>query len=138
VELEPDYARGRSTLGWVYLSTGRPDEGIAELETAVSLAPGDTMLLAQLGEAYGFAGRMEDARAMLARLQALARERYVSPYHLAYIYTGLGDQEMAVDLLEQAYEARAGNIYGVKGSFLFAPLRAHPRFKALLRRMNLG
>ena len=47
------------------------------------------------------------------------------------------ESQKAIDLLEQAYESRAGNIYGVKGSFLFAPLRPHPRFKALLRKMNL-
>jgi hypothetical protein len=29
-------------------------------------------------------------------------------------------------------------VYGVKGSFLFTTLRSHPRFKALLRRMNLA
>ena len=137
VEFEPEYARGRSTLGWVYINTGKTDEGIAELEAAVHLAPGDTMLLAQLGEAYGLAGRMDAARATRDRIEALAKERYVSPYHLAYVYTGLGEHEKAIDLLEQAYERRAGNIYGVKGSFLFVPLRPHPRFKALLRKMNL-
>ena len=29
-------------------------------------------------------------------------------------------------------------MYGVKGSFLFTPLRPHPRFQALLAKMNLG
>jgi hypothetical protein len=43
-----------------------------------------------------------------------------------------------MDLLERAYEERTGNIYGVKGAFLFASLRGHPRFTALLRKMNLA
>ena len=34
--------------------------------------------------------------------------------------------------------AFAGAIYGIKGSFLFALLRLHPRFVALLRRMHLA
>ena len=56
---------------------------------------------------------------------------------MAYVYTGLGEHERALDWLERAYEERAGGVFGLKGSFLFAPLRSHPRFKALLRKMNL-
>jgi hypothetical protein len=32
----------------------------------------------------------------------------------------------------------AGAAYGIKGSFLFAPLRPHSRFQALLRSMQLA
>ena len=75
---------------------------------------------------------------MPRRLEALSRERYVSPYHLAYVHAGLGEDEAAMDRLERAYEERAGGVYGVKGSFLFTSLRDHPRFRTLLRRMNLA
>jgi tetratricopeptide (TPR) repeat protein len=102
------------------------------------MAPEHTMYLAQLGQAYGLMGRTEQARKVLGRLEEMARERFVSPYHMAYVYTGLGEQETAIGWLERAYEERAGMVYGVKGSFLFTSLRGHPRFKALLGRMNLG
>ena len=138
VEFEPEYARGHSTLGWAYLKTGRPDEGLAELEQSVRLGPGNTLYLAQLGEGYGLTGKTEQAREVLRQLQELSRERYVSPYHMAYVYTGLGEREEALDLLERAYQERAGSLYGIKGSFLFPTLRSHPRFEALLRKMNLG
>ncbi len=137
IEFEPDYARGRSTLGWACLLTGSVTEGLAELERSAALSPGDTMYLAQLGQGYAMAGRTDEAHAILRRLDQLAAERYVSPYHLAYIHTGLGDQDRAMDLLERAYEERAGGVYGIKGSFLFTSLRSNPRFGALLRKMNL-
>jgi Flp pilus assembly protein TadD len=111
---------------------------LAELERAAALVPGDTLFLGQLGEAYGLVGRTEDARAILRRLEELAGQRYVSPYHLAYVYTGLGEHERAMDCLERAYRERAGSIYGIKGSFLFKPLRGHLRFTALLKKMNLA
>jgi hypothetical protein len=57
---------------------------------------------------------------------------------MAYVYTGLGEQDAALDALEQAYAERAGAMYGIKGSFLFTALRPHPRFAALLRKMNLA
>ena len=57
---------------------------------------------------------------------------------MAYVHVGLGENERAMDWLERAYEARAGALFGIKGSFLFTSLRSHPRFQALLRKMNLG
>jgi hypothetical protein len=54
------------------------------------------------------------------------------------VYTGLGEHERALDLLEQAYAERSGAINGIGGSFLLAPLRPYPRFKALLAKMNLA
>jgi len=136
--LDPHYARGHATLGWAYLKKGIVAPGLAELETAVSLSPGDTLWLAQLGQAYGIAGNLEKAREVLRQLEELSRQRFVSPYHMAVVYTGLGEQERAIDWLERAYEGRSGPVYSIKGSFLFTALRAHPRFVALLKKMNLS
>jgi hypothetical protein len=54
------------------------------------------------------------------------------------VYTGLGEHERALDLLEQAYAERSGAVNGIGGSFLLASLRPYPRFKALLTKMNLS
>ena len=81
---------------------------------------------------------MERARRILGQLEELAAREFVSPYHFAYVYAGLGEADAAIDWLERAFEQRSGAIYGIKGSFLFKSLRSHPRFKALLRKMNLG
>jgi eukaryotic-like serine/threonine-protein kinase len=138
VEFDPAYDRVRATMGWALIKNGRPEEGLAELEAAVSLAPSNAAWTAQLGQACALTGRTERARELLDRLQAEARERYVSPYHFAYVYTGLGELDTAIDWLERAYHEQSGAIYGVKGSFLFAPLKGHPRFTALLRKINLA
>jgi serine/threonine protein kinase/tetratricopeptide (TPR) repeat protein len=138
VAFDRDDARGHSTLGWVYFRMGRLEEGLAALERAVAVAPGNTTWLAQLGEACALAGKRDRAKEILAELERQSQKRYVSPYHLAYVYTGLGQHDRAMDCLEQAFEQRAGAVYGIRGSFLFEPLRSHPRFQALLRRMHLA
>ena len=84
------------------------------------------------------AGNAARARAILRELEARAKTGYVSPYHFAYVYTGLGESDRAMDWLERAVAERTGPAYSIKGSFLFAPLHAHPRFRALLRQMNLA
>lgn len=76
-------------------------------------------------------------RKILHSLEALARSAYVSPYYFAYAYVGLGDADRAMDWLERAVAERAGPSYSIKGSLLLAPLRTHPRFRALLRQMKL-
>lgn len=135
---EPGLDRAHATLGWAQIKKGQVEAGIASLERAVSLSPTTTQWVAQLGLAYGLTGRTEQAREILRRLETEARHSYVSPYQLVFVYAGLGDQERALDLLERAVEERAGAAYGIKGSFLLAPLRSNPRFQALLRKMNLA
>ncbi|HEX6806886.1 MAG TPA: tetratricopeptide repeat protein [Gemmatimonadaceae bacterium] len=138
VELDPDYDRARATLGWAYFLSGREEAGLAQLERAVSASPNSTLWLGQLGHAYALAGHSEKALQILRELEERARTAYVSPFHFAYVCVGLGDQDRALDWLERAVAERAGSAYSIKGSFLFTPLRAHPRFRALLRQMKLG
>ena len=138
IELDPHYARAHATLAWAYLLKGSFDRGLAELATAVSLSPGDTLWLAQLGQAYAMAGDTDRARDVLRQLEELSQQKFVSPYHRAFVHTGLREQDRAMDWLEQAYTERSGPVYSIKGSFLFTTLRGHPRFTALLKKMNLA
>ncbi len=138
VESDPEFARAHSVCGWAFMMTGRHEEGLAALRRADALSGGSTLFRAQLGQALAIAGHRDEARAILEGLQATSRTSYVPPYHLAYVYMGLGDEDRTIACLEEAYDERAGGIYGVKGSFLFTSLHPHPRFVALLKKMNLA
>ena len=138
LDLRPDDARLTCTLGWAHFLAGHREIGLELLERAIAIAPENSIWLAQCCEAYGMAGDLSRARAMLAQLHEKAQRQYVSPYHFAYAHTGLEEFDEAISYLEQAYEERSGAVYGIKGSFLFRPLHGHQRFTALLRRMNLA
>jgi serine/threonine protein kinase/Tfp pilus assembly protein PilF len=138
LEFDPALSRAHATLGWAHIKRGMVDLGLVELELAAAGSVDDSQWIAQLGQAYGLAGRTDEARQILRQLEDRAPATYVSPYHLAFVYTGLGDHERALDLLERAVIERAGAFYGIKGSFLFEPLRSHPRFRRLLKTMNLA
>ena len=137
LEVDPASARARASLGWAELLLGQCTEGLADLERAVALAPGSVQWLAQLGAGFAACGEEAKARAILGDLEERAKASFVSPYHLAYVHTSLGAHDRAIDLLTDAKRTRTGPTFGVGGSFLFAPLRPHPRFRALLREMNL-
>lgn len=102
IRLAPTFPMAPSTLAWADIKNGRCVDGMRELAEAVRLSPDNTLFLAQLGQAYAVTGSPVKARDVLADLQALARKRYVSPYHLAYVYTGLREFETAIDHLEEA------------------------------------
>ena len=138
IEFEPGLARGYSTSGWARIKMGNFAEGLAALERAVSLSPGSPMFQAQLGEAYALAGKVNEARDVLRKLTDLSKQQYIPPYFFAYVHAGLGDANAAIDCLDLAYEQRSGALYGIKGSFLFENLRSHPRFQALLKKLNLA
>jgi TolB-like protein/Flp pilus assembly protein TadD len=136
VKTDPHDPRIFATLGWALFKQGRVEDGLAELERAAAMNPAEDMWLAQLGQAYALSGAAGKARAVLQALEDPARPAPVSPYHLAYVYTGLGDADRAIDHLERAFKEGSGAIFAIKGSFLFAPLREHARFKALLARLG--
>jgi len=138
IEADPESARARATAGWAYLKQGRTAEGMAALERAVALSTGESAWISQLGQAYGLIGETAKAREIARHLDVLATKGWVSPYHFAYVYTGLGEYDRAMDYLEQAFDQRSGAIHGIKGSFLFTPLHDQPRFNALLEKMNLA
>ncbi len=137
VEVDPGYSRAQATLGWALFHCGRIEEGIDALRIAPTLPGASVQWLAQLGEAYGLASRTEEAREVLRTLEELAQSSFVSPYHLAFVHIGLGDHERALDHLEHAVAERSGATYGIRASFLLKPLHGHPRFEALVRRINL-
>jgi eukaryotic-like serine/threonine-protein kinase len=138
IQDDPAATRSHSVLGWALIFHGEKAAGIASLEKAVALSPGATLFLSQLGQACAMTGDLERARHILEQLRDRATHEFVSPYHFAYLYSGLGNADAALDYLERAFERRSGAIYGIKGSFLFNNLHTHPRFESLVERMNLG
>jgi Tfp pilus assembly protein PilF len=135
---DPGHERGHMTLGWSLFFLGRHDEALAAMRGAIRIAPDKTQWVAQYGEALGLAGRAAEAREQQATLEQMARTRYVSPFHRVYVHVGLGELDLAMDALDRAYEERSGSIHSIGTSFLLEPLFEHPRFIALLERMNLS
>ena len=76
--------------GWAYLGLRQPERAVAEMEATIEPSGRNLNFLANLGLAYGLAGRREDARRILGELQALQETRYVSPVQLAWAHQGLG------------------------------------------------
>ena len=133
LERFPDSLMSWYALGLSHLCLGQAHEGVAALEKATSLSR-EPVGLGYLGCAYALVGRQEDARALLDELLARQAQRFVPLRPFILLYTAVGDIDRALDTLEDAYEQRDPVLLGVTAKPLFAQLRGHPRFEALLAR----
>ena len=138
-----DNAHAHILLGEAYVAKGMPAEGVAEMQKGMVLdatlakTPERWDRYPLLAYAYAVAGRRDEALKILDEQQRLAKQRYVSPYNFAIIYTGLGDKDRAFEWLTKCVEQRTLIIFHLKSRPLFDPLRSDPRYRDLLRRMNL-
>ena len=136
IDLSPGFYLPYCSLAWAAGATGQYREAVAALRHAVVCAPGDPFSQGYLGWALGLAGEKEEAQAILSRLKQRRTEAYYSAYLVAVVLVGLGEQDQAVEWLLKAFGDRDGMLPWVHEFPHFDPLRADPRFQALLRQMN--
>jgi serine/threonine-protein kinase len=138
LDLEPNFAAARYYLGLCYLMQGRRDEAAAMFEKALVTVPNTPDFIALLGYTHAAAGRRDQAQRRMAELTEVAKGRYVAPFHYAMIHLGLGERDLAFNLLEKCNEECDPWLRGLKTDPLFGALSADPRFVELMRRAGLA
>ncbi len=81
--------------------------------------------------ALACAGRKEEARTLLERLQWLGRERFVLNAFHAAVYVVLGEPEAALEELRIANENRCPWFFQLLGDPRLRPLRGRPEFEKM-------
>jgi TolB-like protein/DNA-binding winged helix-turn-helix (wHTH) protein/Flp pilus assembly protein TadD len=137
LELEDTLELPRIGIGDVYELRGDYAHAISEYRLAVKYSPGGVRAKAALAYALPRTGAKDEANQVLAELTNSSREQYVSPVQLAIIWTGLGDNEMALNWLEKAYDQGDPALAGVTTEWRFRSLRTDPRFRKLLQKIGL-
>jgi len=133
-ELDPNFFYLDSFVGIAYREKKMFAESAAEYER-VRQVTGEPV--AGLAVTYASMGRTTEAREILGQFLEKAKRRYVSPEQVATIYASLGDKDNAFVWLEKAYQARSAFLATSIMSAPYDPVRSDPRFRALLRKMNL-
>jgi len=137
IELHPDFGVAHWYRGRAYLQKDRVPEALAELQMAVELSGGSPLMKGTLGVGQARAGDRAATQRTLDELTRLRGESYASALDFAEIHATLGDREPAFRWLEQAADERAFHVIYLKVWPELDPLRADPRFKALVRRLGL-
>jgi eukaryotic-like serine/threonine-protein kinase len=137
IELDPNYPVTYWILGLLLRRTGAYELAITEGEKAVKLSGGSPLMRAALAHTLGTAGRTEEALQILDDLTKLAKQKYVAPYFLAGIHIGLGNNDRAIECLEQSYEEHSHWLIYLHLDPSVDGLRDNPSFQGLLRRVGL-
>jgi TolB-like protein/tetratricopeptide (TPR) repeat protein len=139
VAMSPDDHWLHMALALSYACLGSRAETLAEANLARSgIRLGmDQQFDTFIAYADAQAGRRERAQETLGCWLAIAKRRDVNPVLMATLYAVLGNSDDAFKWLEVGYRQRCYLILWSGITPLFDSLRGDPRYKKLLRRLNL-
>ena len=95
------------------------------------------LLVADLGAAYGAAGRPQEARDCQAELERRSEDRWISPVMLAITPSAIGDVDRSARFLEQAFDERDPFLTAVRSWPTLKGVCRTERVRALWRKMRL-
>jgi TolB-like protein/Tfp pilus assembly protein PilF len=132
----PNFPYAHLALGRAYVAKGMYPEAIAEARTFIGLNS-TSSAKGFLGLWLAKSGKREEAVKLLGELKQESTRNYVQSLTFALIYLGLGDKEEALNWLEKNMSSRAETASSYAVDPELDELRSEPRFKAMLKRMNL-
>lgn len=135
LEMAPNHGQTTYFLACAYTMKGMYEEAISSYQKASQ----EGLIWADifLGYAYGISGERDKAEKLLSELEELSKKRYVPPSYKAVIYAGLGEIDKAVEAKWRAFEEHDIGVTYIKVLPMEDILRPHPRFQALMKKMNL-
>jgi TolB-like protein len=138
LELDPMSFIGLFAMSLSYAHEGGYPQAINYAKEGVRLSPDVTFMQALLGVVYALAGKIDDARDVLAKMKEKARTEYVAPVLLSWIHAHLDETDLAFECLDQAIAERSCMLaFGIRAP-MYDPLRVDPRFDVLIGRLGLS
>jgi eukaryotic-like serine/threonine-protein kinase len=137
LELDENFIPAHGWLGMSLGQQGRYGEAIDTFRRALDVER-TPILLAMIGHAYAIAGERTKAVEALEALREEAKARYVSPYDLAVIHAGLGNQSEAMRTLRVAFDDRSAWMVFIRVDPRLDPLRELPEFQELAGKVSAG
>jgi serine/threonine protein kinase/tetratricopeptide (TPR) repeat protein len=137
MELAPEYSLSYLDMGAAHLAKGNPEEALKHFQHGQSLKAAIRSYDALIVRALAALGQREEADAIMQRLEDEAKRQYVRQEVLAMGYAALGDVDRAFACLGRALAERSAGLVYVHIDPGFDPLRAEPRYAALVERVGV-
>jgi TolB-like protein/Tfp pilus assembly protein PilF len=134
IEMDPRNYTAHWGLGQALERVGDLAGAIAEYEKSTQLDD-DPLPLGLLGAAKAKAGDRAAALAILNRLEAIAKQRYVPDYSFALVHLALGEKDQAMKWLESSFAKHQPDLNWIRVDPDLRPLHGDPRFEVLAERI---
>ena len=135
LEIAPAWTLYRN-LAHSYLRLGQKEEAVANARKAVELMDGSATQKV-LGYVHAATGNRSEALAIVRDLEGKFARGEADGRDVAVVYAGLGENDKVFEWLDKDFQNRNSSMVELRSEVPFVPLRSDPRFKALLKRMNL-
>jgi serine/threonine-protein kinase len=131
LEILPGSAGALSSAGTLQLLGGKAAEALEMFRQI----PTESIRLANVALAEHTLGHREKSQQALDEL--IKNHSQESAYAIAEVYAWRGDKESAFTWLERAYTLHDIDFFNLKSEPKFSSLWGDPRYRALLRKLNL-
>jgi serine/threonine protein kinase/Flp pilus assembly protein TadD len=136
LEFDADFLPATGYIVMAYVANGMCEDAVRTMRRIESSSAEHAYMLGNIGYAYGLCGQADDALRILGVLKKLAKRRYVSPVHEAFVLLGLDRTDEALDLFEKAYVERSPWLLYVGMNVFNQSLRSSTRYQELLRKIG--
>ena len=135
LELDEHFIPAHGWLGMALGQQRRYDEAIDAFHRALDVER-ISILKAMLAHTHAIAGHREKALELLEELERERADRYISPYDIAVIHTGLGDTPRALDALRAAVDDRSAWMVFLDVDPRLDSLRDEPAFREIVAALH--
>jgi tetratricopeptide (TPR) repeat protein len=135
-DLSRDDPRALAHFATAYFHQGKLQQAVDFAQRGVDASGRSPALLCVLAAAQHHAGRREEAEQTLEEVMDLADSGHVPDVFLALTHLWMRGPDAALPFLQRAYDRRDSYLVILKSTPWFAPMRDHPGYRELVRRMS--
>jgi len=137
LELDARFGHARHGLACVLAELGQFDQSLREMREAAEHSGREPGLSGDLAWLLGRMGRVAEAEEIVRALVSEGRRDYLDPLQLVVGYMGLGEHDLAFDMLNLALKNRSRDLITVKVNPIMDPIRTDPRYHPFLEAAGL-
>ena len=134
LEINPNNAWGLGNIAMAWAGKGMYDKAVSICQGLRNIPYYE----GYLGYLYGKAGNIEEAQKILEDFLARSKKGYYSPYMIAMVYSGLGDNDKVFEWLDRAFDVRDPIQFSIKLEPSFAELHSDPRWTEQMKKRGLA